>query len=255
MVNVSSDDVRLVHELFCRFRLMLYSQSHVRDSTVTSNHNAAIHFPVSVVFPLGLIPKLCVYGTMLFSQQPLQPIHIRLYCGFSYLDFFFLIFSCFSISRWMGDDSIFLFVAASKMCIVRQMSSSLWRALSQFNMCEIHTERDSKSLFVLGYGKIIGIFMLIFNACVSSLCLSLALACFYNIQCTEPNRKYTLFLCISVYLFPFVVSISFFSLFSSTFWLLLLRWWCVRQTYTNEILFSMLLSRFNGQYAFGFRRW
>lgn len=70
--------------------------------------------------------------------------------------------------------------------------------------------REGKS-FCLFWNMVefFGIFMLIFYACVSALCLSLALACFYNIDWHTTSRENARYFCLS-YSFVSLSSIPFF---------------------------------------------
>lgn len=111
----------------------------------------------------------------------------------------------------MGDDSIFLFVAAYEILWqnVFFIVTATVAAVDADAVYDTECVQRVRVCLFWNMAKSFGIFMLIFNACVSSLCLSLALACFYNIHMHEPEQNTRLFLCIFVYLFPFVVSMIF----------------------------------------------
>lgn len=141
---------------------------------VTSNHNAAIHFRGFVRF----------FSLLLAWFWAKNSVRNQLPFGFI-VDFFFL-YRCasFAMNGWWFYFSLLSLHLKYGECLL-----TVANTLLRVRVC----------LF-LEYGEFFGIFMLIFNACVSALCLSLALACFYNIN-VRAGKIHAIF----VYLFIFLL--------------------------------------------------
>lgn len=140
---------------------------------VTSNHNAAIHFRGFVRFFL--------FFWLGFGRKTRFVTNCR-----SVLLWIFFLYRCasFAMNGWWFYFSLLSLHLKYGECLL-----TVANTLLRVRVC----------LF-LEYGEFFGIFMLIFNACVSALCLSLALACFYNIN-VRAGKIHAIF----VYLFIFLL--------------------------------------------------
>lgn len=246
-----------------QFRLDGSSYLNVLMWPVTSNHNTAIHFPVSVsrFFFLSVCFKRNYWCIRAFATVS-RPIFIRFYCGFSY--------RLFSLC-------ILLYIVAS------QAKNGWWFHFSRCRAAVLNTQPNA--IFLLSSWQCAykqtteWICFRVRANCSENFhthfrCLCFRCDCVCGCECVylklwlvfttsmqrerASSRKYTFtfvylfifFFCRFRFLFCAVcvaaafVVVDAVCLFGSVCFVEM----GVRQTYTIEILFSMLLSRFNSKY-------
>lgn len=212
------------HELFlffffslgfdkCFACIVYFGCSYVR-ADMTSNHNVAIHFPVSVVFPLGLFPKLCVY---VCEYVVLNKLWSQFAFGFI-VDFRISLSRFFSSNEWVTIPFFSLSLhrksIANVFFIVAKASATVMASRWASSTCGPNTERERES-FCLFWNMAKSLeFSCSFSMLVFPLCVYLWLCHVFTTfdARAERQRQNTRYFCVFLFIF-FLLSFQIFCFF------------------------------------------